>query len=447
MSRTLWSRWRGAPDAPAMNRRAFLGGAAAAITLPFLPSLLPRAARADGAAPVRLVFWFVPNGIHMPAWTPTTEGAGFALPRILAPLAGVRDHVNVISGLRNDGGYSARPGDHARGTGSFLTCTEPDFAGVQNGISVDQVAAQALGHHTTFPSLQLGTENGTNIGGCDSGYSCAYVNNISWAGPVTPLPKIASPQLVFDRLFAGLDRGISEAERLRRLQYRSSVLDHASDDAIALQRVLGNDDRNRLDEYLTGVRELEQRLAGGASNACLPPSRPADGDVEGNIDTMSELTAVALSCNLTRFVTFMLANGGSNRSHAFLGAPGAHHEISHHQDLPENLEKLTLINTWEVERLGVLLRHLRDVPEGDGTLLDNTLVMFGSDVSDGNRHNHDDLPILLAGGGGGTIPGGRHLRANDEACDKLFVSMLRAAGVDTQSFGPNGRGELAGLRA
>jgi hypothetical protein len=436
-----WHQWRG----QGTSRRAFLGGAAAMVTLPWLPSLL-RGAQAEATAPTRLVFWFVPNGIRMSDFTPTTEGYDWALPRILAPLAPVRDEVTVFSGLTALGGIDDRAGDHARGTSTFLTAVTPSFEGVQLGVSVDQVAAQANGSETVFPSLQLGTESSTSAGICDSGYACAYSNNISWAGPTTPLPKQTDPQLLFDRLFAGFDAGLSDAQRARRLAYRSSVLDRLTGEATALSSRVSASDRHRLDEYLTGVRELERRLASGDLRACEAPGRPGDSvDLTGQIDALSDLTAVALQCDLTRYVTFMLGNGGSNRNYSFLGAPGAHHQLSHHQDLPENLEALSRINTWEIERFSAMLQKLAAIPEGDGTVLDHTLAVLGSDISDGNRHNHDDMPVLLAGRGSGAHDAGRHVRVDGQPVANLYLGMLAAAGVDASTFGADGTEPLAAL--
>jgi hypothetical protein len=429
----------------AWSRRAFLGGAAAVVTLPWLESL--RGARADGAPPVRLLYWFLPNGIHMPAWTPATEGEGWALTPILSPLAAHQGELTVLSGLTNLGGFDpSRPGDHARGTAAFLTCEVPQFEGVHAGVSVDQIAAQARGGETPFPSLQLGVDGSSNAGVCDSGYACSYSNNISWAGPATPLPKQTDPQIVFDRLFAGFDAGLTEAQRERRARYRTSVLDLVKDDATRLGARVANADRHRLNEYLEGIRQLEQRLQSGALRACEAPARPAPGlDVQAHIDVMSELTAIALRCDLTRYVTFMLGNGGSNRNYSFIGASGAHHEVSHHQDLPENLDKLTTIGAWEMERFAVLLDHLRTIPEGDGTLLNHTLALVSSDISDGNRHNHDDMPVLLAGRGGGAVRPGRHLRADGAPIADLYLTMLQAAGVAAEGFGLDGTAPMGGL--
>jgi hypothetical protein len=431
------------------SRRAFLRGAGVTLALPLLPSLLPRAARSDDAPPVRLVFWYVANGIHMPAWRPTRTGEGYDLPTILEPLAGVQGHVSVLSGLTNLAGRFNLPGDHARGTGCFLTCERPELtsdATIRNGISVDQVAAQALGDATLFPSLQLGLESGGSTGNCDSGYSCAYTRNISWADAQTPLPKLHDPRVVFDRLFAGLEGADPEAAERRRA-LRLSVLDAVREDATRLQGRASAADRAKLDQYLTGVREVERRIEDFDPGVCAVPERPADGDVPARAAAMNELMTVALQCDLTRFVSYMFANGGSGRSHTWIdGAAGNHHSISHHQNDPEQHARLVAINRWEVAVFADFIQRLADAEDAaGGRLIDNTLVVFGSEISDGNRHNHDDLPTLLAGAGGGAVRAGRHLDLRGEPVANLYLAMLRAVGVERATFGMDGTRALDGI--
>jgi hypothetical protein len=434
---------------PAWTRRAFLRGAGVALALPLLPSLLPRAARSEDRPPVRLVFWYVANGIHMPAWRPTRTGEGYDLPLILAPLAPVQAHVSVLSGLTNLAGRFNVPGDHARGTGCFLTCERPLLtadANILNGISVDQVAAQAVGSATPYPSLQLGLEAGGSAGNCDSGYSCAYTRNISWADERTPLPKLHDPRVVFDRLFGGVE-GSDPAESDRRRALRLSVLDAVAEDARALQGRASASDRAKLDQYLTGVREVERRVQEFDGAVCDAPQRPIDTDVPGRAAAMNGLMTAALQCDMTRFMSYMFANGGSGRSHTWIdGASGNHHGISHHQNEPGEHRKLEAINRWEVSMFADFIARLADVEEADGSrLIDNTLVYFSSEISDGNRHNHDDLPTLLAGAGGGAARPGRHLDLRGEPVANLFLSMLRAVGVERSSFGMDGTRPLSGL--
>ncbi|MEL6345422.1 MAG: DUF1552 domain-containing protein [Myxococcota bacterium] len=433
------------------SRRALLRGAGATIALPFLPSLWSKSARADDTPPVRLLFWYVANGMHMQDFTPTGTGAEYDLPLILEPLASVQSHVSVLSGLSNMAGRDNRPGDHARGTGCFLTCETPKYtssADIENGISVDQVAAQALGSETLFPSLQFGMSGGGSTGSCDSGYSCAYARNISWSGPNTPLPKIHDPKTAFDRLFSGLDTSISREEVERRRALRLSVLDAVAADAQSLQGQLGRSDSQKLDEYLTGVRELELRVENLDEQVCLPPERPESGlSVPQEALIWNELMAVAFECDLTRVMTYMFANAGSGRSHTFLNAAGNHHGISHHQGLESNYALLRIIDRWEIEMFADFIGRLATIEEANGSyLIDNSLVVLSSEISDGNRHNHDDLPVLFAGSGGGAHTPGRHLVYEDrEPIANLYLSMLDAFGAPQSAFGSDGTRLLSGL--
>lgn len=446
-------------DRSKLGRRFFLGGAGAAVALPFLPSALSwmesrGRASADAPAcetPVRMVAWYAPCGMHMPAWRPSTTGRDFALPTILAPLAPVRDRVLVLSGLENYAGASQGdgPGDHARGTGSFLTARhvrKTDGSDIRNGISVDQVAATHLGTCTRFASLELGIDGGSSAGSCDSGYSCAYSRNISWASETTPMPKVTDPRVVFDRLFAGYDPMATRADVERRRAYRTSVLDAALEDASLLRARLGTTDRRKLDEYMTGVREVELRVASTVEPVCEVPDAPADGlGLTEKIDVMSDLQVLALQCDMTRVITFMLGNAGSNKTFPFLGIGDGHHSLSHHDSVEENFRKLTIIDTWEVERLAYFLGRLASVVEMDGqTLLDRSMVFFSSEISDGNRHNHDDLPVLLAGTAGGAWESGRHVRLpEDTPIANLFIRMLHEMGVRVSELGDDGTEALA----
>lgn len=430
------------------SRRQVLRAAGATVALPFLASALPRRAwGVEVTPPVRLLFFYVPNGVRMAHWRPQGVGADFVLGPTMASLQDVRDDILVISGLANQGGRDDRPGDHARGTGAFLTCQRPAFEGISAGVSVDQIAAQALGDRTAFRSLELGVEGGGSVGFCDSGYACAYTQNISWADAQTPLPKLTNPQTVFDRLFAGGNVAATAEGQARRLRYRSSVLDLVQDQANGLMGKLAADDKQRMDAYLTGVRELERRLAG--SNGCGPSfGLPEDPLLAERAELMLDIAVAAFSCDLTRFATFMLANAGSNAVYSFLpGVSGAHHGLSHHQDIPANLDQLSIIDAWEVSLLGRLIRRLRDEDGGDGSssLLDHTAVVFSSEISDGNRHNHDDLPVIIAGRAGGAIHTGRHVEAPDTPIANLYLSLLGAVGLPQPAFGLDGSGPLAGL--
>ncbi|MFT7578605.1 MAG: hypothetical protein ACI9MR_000263 [Myxococcota bacterium] len=453
---TIWNK--------TFSRRAFLGGAGAMVALPFLESLLTpfasqvaRAAASDGnAACKRLVFFYVPNGIHMANWTPSTTGSDYALPRILSPLGDLRSELLVLTGLKNDPARPDGPGDHAAGTGSFLTCThvrKTDGDNILNGISVDQVAANALVGQTLLSSLELGIDGGASLGGCDSGYSCAYSRNISWAGPQTPRPKVVAPRLVFNRLFQGFDVTQTAVQRALRTKHRKSVLDYVREDAKRLIGRVSASDRHKLDEYLTGVFELERRIDTITEDTtCSVPARPERGlPIQEHVDAMVELMVVAMQCDLTRVVTFMLGNAGSGRSYTFVdpSVTDGHHGISHHGMDPENHRKLTIIDRWEVAQYAALVRRMSQVTEANGqTLLDNSLVFFSSEIEDGDRHRHSNLPVLLAGRGGGLVQPGQHIRfPNQDPIANLYITMLRSVGVETQTFGETGTGVLPSLLA
>ena len=423
-----------------LSRRTFLRAAGVSIGLPMLDAMRPRLARAQAQAPTRLVFFYVPCGIHMPEWTPSQTGANYDLKRILAPLAPVQSDVSVLTGLENRLARPDGPGDHASGTGAFLTCAHPfktSGAGIRNGISVDQVAANELGAQTLFASLQYGSDGGGSTGNCDSGYSCAYARNISWKSETQPLPKETNPSAAFDRLFGGADPKATAEQQARRRRYKKSILDFTLGDANALRARLGKTDRQKLDEYVTSIRELEVRIQNEANGPVCVADRPeSGGDIRQRVDNMLDIIVTALRCDSSRFLTFMMGNAGHNRSFPFLGFTEQHHDLSHHQNNPNNHEKLVQIGTWEIEQFAALLTRMKGVQEGDGNLLDNSLVFFSSEISDGNRHNHDDLPILLAGRGGGAVTAGRHTRyPNQTPIANLFVSMLQAAGSTAQSFG------------
>ncbi len=416
-----------------LGRRAFLGGAGALVALPAFESL------AQTAPPMRFVAVFAPNGINMSGWTPDAEGPQWQPKRLLLPLAPVKPHVTVITGLSNAPAASPLPGDHARGTGSFLTCeavVKSEAADITNGTSVDQLMVQRLNPATRFRSLQLGLEGGESQGSCDNGYSCAYTRNISWAGPKSPMPKLVEPRVVFERLFAGADASASQQQLQRRRVTRASVLDYVRGEATSLSSRLSTRDRAKLDEYLTGVRELEVRL--GVEAGTCSATAPVEGDIPVKSKQMIDLIVTALRCDLTRVVSFMLANGISNRSYDFLGARGAHHELSHHQNDPEKLEKLDVIATWEVAQFGYLLEALKAVPEGNGTLLDHTVAYFSSDVEDGNSHAHTNLPVLVAGRGGSVA--GQHVRlAQAEPLANLYLAFMGAMGAGVDRFGDSTR--------
>jgi hypothetical protein len=412
-------------------------------------------ARAD--VPLRVAFVYVPNGVHMPDWTPRdAAGSGLDLPPILEPLRAVKDEVLVLSGLTlnparalGDGG-----GDHARAMASFLTGRHPrktDGADLRAGISVDQLAAREIGKATRFPSLEIGCEGGRNGGECDHGYSCAYQSNLSWRGESTPVAKQINPRLVFDRLFGAPPSAATGSDPARADRRRKSVLDFVGEDARRISKTLGAPDRRKLDEYLTGVREIERRLDGArpmvsASGATYrrPLSIPAD--YREHLRLMADLLTLAFQCDLTRIATFVFANDGSNRSYPAIGVPDGHHDLSHHGGDPAKQRRISTINRFHVEQLAYLLERLKSIPEGPGTLLDHCLIVYGSGISDGNAHAHDDLPILVAGRANGTVKTGRHLLCPKETpLTNLYVSILDRLGIAVPGFGDS-TGRLAGLQ-
>lgn len=436
-----------------LSRRAFLGGAGATLALPLLEAMTPfgRSAFAQDARPTRLLAYYIPNGIHMQTWTPAAEGAAWELTPTLQPLASVKDDLLVLTGLENRPARPDGPGDHAAGTGSFITAThvrKTEGSDIQNGVSMDQYVAQAIGDQTRFPSLELGMDGGGSTGNCDSGYSCAYARNISWSGPQTPVPKTVDPRQVFDRIFAGFDPNASVEEARKRRAFDKSVLDYALEDANKLRAMLGTTDRAKIDEYLDSVRALEVRISGMDENTlCGIPPRPGTSyNVTEKAEVMADLMVLAFQCDLTRVQTFMLSNAGSGRVYDFLGVSDGHHNYSHHQSLESNYSALRTIDRWEVTQFAYLLDKLKTTNDVEGNpLLDSCAVFFSSEISDGNRHNHNDMPVLVAGKANGQFTTGRHVRYNDAPMANLFISMIQAMGVDVMEFGDDGTRPLGNL--
>ena len=411
----------------------------------------------DLVGPKRMAFFYVPNGAHMQDWTPSKEGADFELPHILESLGPFKDELLVLTGLAQDNAaaHGDGPGDHARSLACFLTGTHPlktDGANIRAGVSVDQVAAEHIGKTTRFPSLELGCDRGAQSGNCDSGYSCAYSSNISWRSPTTPMAKEVNPRLVFERLFANRSRNETAAQRAKRELYRRSILDFVAEDASQLRNRLGLNDRRKLDEYLTAVRELERRVAlAESSSAGLDASvalKKPSGVPEDNkehIRLMADLMVLAFQGDLTRVSTFMFANEGSNKSYAFIGVPEGHHDLSHHGGDHEKHEKIKKINRFHIEQFAYFLDRLKSIREGDKTLLDNSMIVYGSGIGDGDRHNHNDLPVLLAGRGGGTIKSGRHLKyPTNTPLNNLYLAMLDRVDAKIPTLGDSS-GRLTNL--
>jgi hypothetical protein len=426
----------------ALDRRTFLRGGASLLALPWLDAMVP-ALRSPPPPPQRCVFVFSPNGMNMAHWRPEGEGPSAKLVRTLEPLQPLQQRITVFSGLAIDGGFphGDGPGDHARAGGSFLTCAHPRKTGgadIEAGVSIDQALAARIGQETSFASLELGMEKGAAAGVCDSGYSCAYSNNISWRTPNTPVAKETDPKAVFARLFGDPQQaGDAAAARKQREQDRS-VLDAVLADAKALTGRLGTADRQKLEQYLQSVRELEQRLQRLDDESPKTPVPAgllsASQDYQGRLGLMYELLALALATDRTRIATLMLGNAGSNRSYKFLDVPDGHHELSHHGKKPEKLAAIAKINRFQVEQFAAFLSRLQSEQQASGDLLGQCLVMFGSGIGDGDRHNHDDLPVLLAGEGGGAAKAQGHVRLGKVPMANLYLAMMRALGGDDETF-------------
>lgn len=433
-----------------ITRRTMLQGLGVSLSLPWLEAMGPLNAWADQpdgagatkAVPNRMAFLYVPNGKNMVDWTPKKDGAGYDLPAILQPLSKVQKKLSVLTGLTADQAraHGSGGGDHARALAAFLTGAHPkktDGTDIRNGISVDQAAAQALGDQVRLPSLELGAEAGAMAGNCDSGYSCVYSSTMSWRSATQPLPKEVNPKLAFERLFGGANR----ADRAQRNAARKSILDFVREDSKDLSRRLSAGDTRKLDEFFTAIRDIEQRIDRAAK---LPPVAAPDypapksvpGNYEEHIRLMCDLIVLAFQADVTRVTTFVLANEGSNKPYPFIKVSEGHHDLSHHGNDQNKKAKIRTINLFHTRQLAYLLEKLDSVQEAGGTLLDHSMIAYGSGNSDGNAHNHDDLPILLAGGGCGTLKPGRHIRYADETpLANLWVSLLNRMDIDIAQLG------------
>jgi hypothetical protein len=423
-----------------ISRRTVLGGLGASIALPWLEAMA--SPLSPSARPLRLGFVYVPNGKNMADWTPKAEGADYELPAILRPLADFKKDFSVLTGLTADKARSHGDGggDHARALAAFLTGAQPrktDGTDIRAGLSADQAAAGVVGDQTRLPSLEIGCESGSMAGNCDSGYSCVYSSTMSWKSATQPLPKEVNPRLVFDRLF-----GSGTAEEREKLRARrKSVLDVALQDSKDLAGRIGKSDQRKVDEYLSSVRDIEIRLEratklpevkapeGVSKPAGIPPT------YQEHIRLMGDLMALAFQADVTRVVTFVIANEGSNKPYPFIGVPEGHHDLSHHGNDNAKKAKIAKINEFHVKQFAYLIGKLKSIKEGDGTLLDHCLVAYGSGNSDGNAHNHDNLPVLLAGRGGG-VKAGRHVVYRKETpLNNLWVSLLQRLGGKINSLG------------
>jgi hypothetical protein len=397
-------------------------------------------------APVRSVFLFFPNGAIPSAWWPTREGTDFPWSHTLKPLEKHKAHVQILGGLghKNAEAGPDGAGDHARGNSTFLTGVRlrKSATDIRAGVSIDQVLANAYGHLTRFSSLELSCDAGPRSGACDSGYACAYQFNFSWSSPTTPKSPESNPRRVFERLFGEGKPGEREANLQRRLAEEKSVLDFVLDDARSMQKRLVSSDKQKLDQYLTGIREVESRIQkteqfGRVKDPGIetPPGIPSDyGE---HMQLLYDMLVLAFQTDTTRLATILLAHDGSNRSFDQIGITEGHHDLTHHQNRKEWIDKVADIDRWYVQQLAIFLDKLNKVKDSDGhTLLHNSMIVFGSGNADGNRHTHANLPIVLAGDGGGALRNGRYVKHNDLPMSNLFLRMGHILGLkDLERFG------------
>jgi hypothetical protein len=434
----------------AMPRRTFLRGVGATLALPLLDAMIPAmAATAKTAAPVRrLGYLFMPMGADMSRWTPSGSGKLDELSFILSSIEPVKEHVSVITNLEVKNAY---PGTHATSNASFLSCAVAKHTESNDyflGTTVDQMAAQQIGRETQLPSLELAMDMMQTVGQCDNGYACVYQNNLSWSSPTTPLPAEAHPRLVFETLFG---EGGSKAEREAALRKRASLLDFVKDDITRLNRQLGPADREKVSHYLDSVREVERRIqkaqAGVADNPLPDLDRPV-GAPAAYVDharLMLDLQVLAFQGDITRVITFQLARETSNRTYPETGVSDPHHPLSHHGNDPQKIARMAKINRFHVSLFTEFLQKLKATPDGDGTLLDHTLLLYGSGMGNPNVHDHVNLPILVGGGTVHGMKGGRHIRFEQPApLANLHLTLLDKAGVRIEHFADSS-GKVDGL--
>ena len=439
-----------------LSRRQFLRGVGVSIALPTLPSLMPRSAWANPlaknaagmattatGAPLRMAFMSIPNGVQQDHWFPTDD---FVLNESMSPLESLKSHFQVIGGLDHQHATAGRDGagDHARASATFLTgarARKTAGSDIHVGVSVDQVAAQKLGHLTRFPSLELSSDVVRNSGSCDSGYACAYQYNLAWSSPTTPVSPEPNPRLVFERLFGAGDKADRKQNYALRQETERSVLDFVLEETGDVQRRLGAQDRRKFDEYLTVVREMEQRLKSVEKFNGLPDT---DASTPGGIPSdfaeymqfMYDMLILAFQTDSTRVATLLLAYDGSNKTYPKIGIPEGHHYLTHNQRNPQLVKKVAEIDKYYLTCFANFLDKMSKIEDIDGrSLLHNSMIVYGGAIADGNRHTHSNLPVILAGHGGGTFTPGRFHKATSQPMSNLFVTMLNRVGVETQSFG------------
>ena len=431
-----------------LSRRKVLRGLGTMMSLPFLESFAGNAsaATAPAKAPLRAAWLYVPNGVNVHEWFPTGEGTSYQLSASLSELEKHRNDFSVVSGLAQNfaRAHGNGGGDHARATATFLTgCMPKKTAGadIQLGVSVDQIAAQKIGHLTSLSSLELSADGQRSAGHCDSGYSCAYQYNLSWKNETMPMAPEMDPRLVFERLFGFGSSGVRAADGARRQKLQKSILDTVLGEAKSLQGKVSGNDKRKIDEYFEAVRDIEQRIERSEKfTAKLPKDLSVPEGIpesyEDHIRVMFDLMALAFQTDTTRIASFMLAHDGSNRSFPDIGVPDAHHGISHHQGDPQKLAKLSKIDRFYLRQFAYFLDKLKGIKEGEGNLLDNSMIVWGSGIGDPDRHNHDNLPILVAGRAGGTwTQGKRVILPGETPMTNLYLSMLDRMGVRAERVG------------
>jgi hypothetical protein len=430
-----------------LDRRTLLRGIGATLALPLLDAMVPAGVRAAAAAksPIRLAWVYVPNGIIPEGWLPSAEGSGYEMKLTMQPLEPFRDQMLVLSNLTHHNARSLGDGggDHARAGAAYLTGVHPkktEGADIRAAITADQVAAKALGATTQFGSLELGIDEPYFAGGCDSGYSCAYTNTLSWRGATTPNPVEISPRAVFERLFGDSETTDATA-RLARLKHERSILDFVLGDLSRTRRGLGPRDNAKLEQYVDSIRDIERRITNAEKqNAMDIPTmaRPAGiPDLfEDHVKLMNDLMVIAFQTDMTRVITFMMQREGSNRAFPEIGVPEGCHIPTHHMNDPEKIAKARIIDQHRVTTFAHLVGRMKETQDGDGTLLDHTLLIYGGGIRDGNTHSHEDLPTVLLGGRAAGVKGGRHIRYKaDTPMTNLLVTMLDKAGVPADTLG------------
>ncbi|MGA2274141.1 MAG: DUF1552 domain-containing protein [Bryobacteraceae bacterium] len=440
----------------ALPRRTFLRGlGTAAVGLPFLDAMAPAfaASSVPGKPPVRMAFFYLPNGMIMDAWNPDYEGRLCELPRSLKALEPFKEDILQLGNLTHNTGRALLDGagDHGRCSGSYLTGVQvkKSLVEIKNGISFDQIVAQKIGGQTRFASLELGMDDARQAGDCDSGYSCAYTNNLAWRSGTQPLPPTLDPRALFERLF-GAGQPMTPEQHARQLKYRRSILDFVTEDTHKLESNLGPTDRRKLDEYLSAIREVERQIQRAETdNRQVDPQMdkpygiPADfGD---HFNLMSSMIAIAFQADLTRIVTFMVTREGTSRPYRELGISDGHHPLTHHRNQPELMEKVRKIDEYHVKQFADFVDKMKAAKEGDRSLLDNCMIVYGAGLSDGNAHLHEDLPTIVVGRGGNYFKTGRRIVARRETpmCN-LFLTMMDRMGVPMEHFGDS-TGRLVGL--